>query len=425
MTNTRRDLASIAPVLAAAYMTLPEVWTKPLRIGEISVMNVLFMLCLALSFWGGKKHGRSTAMWTLCMFAGLVYMTVRGLANRGSEMFDIKVYLADMLTYCGLLAGMLWARRTSVQQLARILRMIAIATVAVLMLDMACLEIGTLKPSWEGPRVFVFSMFFGTWWLMAVTPFILATEGSGDGLLSVRWSRGLLAVVAGAMLVVAVMSGTRTVALQLIACVAMCIPLMLRNFRTAYATVILALTVGAAGYAIGPRFGDFQFFSSRLAGTDIASEERYAEVQVMLEQLLPDIATGEGFGASFVSPVIVDGRNLAVAPHVGILTVLFKGGFVWFVLIIVLPLGRAFFVALLDRGRVASYGCMAGVILYGVAASLSGGWGFFHLFLNGLMFTAGLKFLDAPDPARIRLDPVLAARILAGARQFVPEASTR
>jgi hypothetical protein len=424
MTNKQRDLAGIAPVLAAAYMTLPEAWTKPLRIGDVSVMNILFILCLALSFWGRSRNGRSNGTWIFCAFAGLVYMTGRGLANRASEMFDVKVCLADLLTYCGLLAGMLWARRASVQQLARLLRWVAIATVAVLLIDTAGLQLGVLKPAWEGPRVFVFSMFFGTWWLMAISPFILATEGLGEGLLSVKWSRVLLALVAGAMLTVAIMSGTRTVALQMIACGAMCVPLMLRNFRTAYATVILALMIAGAAYALGPRLGDFQFFGSRLAGTDIASEERYAEVQTMFEQLMPDIATGEGFGASFVSPVIVDGRNLAVAPHVGVLTVLFKGGFICFALVTFLPLARALFCVLLERGKPFSYGCMAGVILYGVAASLSGGWGFFHLFLSGLMFSAGLKFLDAPQAAGFTFDPGLAA-LLALRGHFATEPLTR
>jgi hypothetical protein len=413
MTEHRRNLAAIAPVVAAAYMTLPEAWTKPLRVGDVSVMNILFMVCLALSFWGRDKRGRSNSGWILCGFAGLVYMAARGLMNQASEMFDVKVYLADMLTFCGLLAGMLWARRTSIEQLARTLRWVAIATVAVLIIDALSLQVGILKPAWEGPRVFVFSMFFGTWWLMAVAPFILATEGIGEGILSVKWSRVLLMAVVAALLAIAVMSGTRTVALQVIACGAMCAPLMLRNFRTAYATVILALMIGTAAYVVGPRLGDFQFFGSRLAATDIASEERYAELQVMFEQLMPDIAIGEGFGSSFVSPVMFDGKNLAVAPHVGILTVMFKGGFVCFVLITFLPMARAFFSLLLIRGRPASYGCMAGVILYGIAASLSGGWGFFHLFLLGLLFSAGLKFLDAAEAVPARLDPGLAACVLA------------
>lgn len=421
MTNTRGNLAAIAPVVAAAYMTLPESWTKPLRVGDVSVMNILFVLCLALAFVGRGRQGRSNGAWIFCAFAGLVYMAARGLANRGSELFDVKVYLADVLTYCGLLAGMLWARRVSVQQLAHLLRWIAIATVAVLLLDTVCLQLGVLKPAWEGPRVFVFSMFFGTWWLMAIAPFILATEGSGDGLLSVKWSRALLALIAGAMLAVAAVSGTRTVALQVVACGALCLPLILRNFRTAYAAVIVALTIAGGTYALGPKLGDVQFFGSRLAGTDIASEERYAEVQMMFEQLMPDIGIGEGFGSSFVSPVIVDGRNLAVAPHVGVLTLLFKGGFVCFILITLLPLARALFSILLDRGKIFSYGCMAGVILYGIAASLSGGWGFFHLFLSGLMFSAGLRFLDAPQTVVLRRDPGLSAVLLALRGHFAPE----
>lgn len=394
MINIRRDFGSVLPVLAATYMTLPESWTKALRLGDVSVMNIIFVLCLVFSFRRRERNGFSGQGWLFWLGGALVYMAGLGLLRRDSEMFDAKVFAADLLTYCGLIAGMMWARRMSVERLARMCRVIAIATVSVLLLDAACLQFHILKPAWEGPRVFVFSMFFGTCWLMVVTPLILATEGTGRGLLSLKWSRFIVTVITAAMLVTVVMSGTRTVALQVLGCGVMCVPLVLRNFRTAYATVIVAMLAGTAAWFLGPTLGDVRFFGNRLMATDLASEERYTEVRMMFDQL--NVGTGEGFGVSFVSPVVVEGRNLAVAPHVGVLTLLFKGGFVCFLLAMILPLGKALSSILLTRGRPAVYGCMAGVLLYGFAASLSGGWGFLHLYFFGLMFAAGLKFAHAP-----------------------------
>jgi hypothetical protein len=97
---------------------------------------------------------------------------------------------------------------------------------------------------------------------------------------------------------------------------------------------------------------------------------------------------GAGLGSSFESPIPDDG--LATVPHIGITTLLYKGGVFVFVALILLPCLIAWFRLLTSKSS-GHDPFLAGVAVYFVEACLSGGWTFLALFTLGMFLQLGLQ----------------------------------
>jgi hypothetical protein len=122
----------------------------------------------------------------------------------------------------------------------------------------------------------------------------------------------------------------------------------------------------------------------RLGNTQGSSEARTIELVLFWAQVSGDLVTGQGMGSRFVSNVIVEGDPLASAPHIGIVTLLMKGGVGAFFAFVILPLFialKVFFSKRKSRLRRASAGS---VLLYVALACQSGGWDPLLMFIYGL-----------------------------------------
>lgn len=382
-----------APVLATFVLTsLPEAWTRPLRLGDVSLVNILFCLTALAAIAAALRAGMPKPLYLAAASLSMVYMAAIGRVNSDFLPFDEKFYYADLLTFLGLIAGYMWSGAITAFRLARFVRIAALLAALILAGSHVLLYLGILTPVWGGQRVFVWSVFTASWWILVLLPVISATAEQGTGKASSYLTRALVASCLLAVCVSSLLSGTRSTLLQVAICAAICVRWQVKSAAHVYAIAACLAAAGIGFYAVsGWESLNLNFLAERMQGTQVRDEQRYVELQMMFDHLAGDIWTGQGFGVFFTSPVIVNGSPLAIAPHIAIFTLLLKGGVLIFAALIVIPGIVALARTLAARGKPIADACWGSVLLYLTASSMSGGWGFFHLFLYGLFLGLALR----------------------------------
>jgi hypothetical protein len=157
---------------------------------------------------------------------------------------------------------------------------------------------------------------------------------------------------------------------------------------------------------------DTDFSSARLPSmsprnrTTLASTEelRMVEAEDVLETLRGNELTGLGLGSTFtlsLEDLKEDAQGLA--PHIGILTHLLKGGIVVFLAVGLLPallaLNRFF---LPKRNDAISLSIWGGVLVFFVSSCISGGYSQAAMFVYGILISMGLRW-DRFNAAKLKL----------------------
>ncbi len=150
-------------------------------------------------------------------------------------------------------------------------------------------------------------------------------------------------------------------------------------------TFLLLAGACATYYIAAARVESLGYLGERIAKTQIDQDERYTEVEWIAAEMNPDEwITGAGFGRGFNSPLTDTLGRLVTATHIGILTVLFKGGVAVFAVAVVLPL---FWITIsLFKGARIAYSVRSAMLVFYIQATLSGGYSFLVFLVVGVIY---------------------------------------
>ncbi len=313
-----------------------------------------------------------------------LFMAVLGLL-RGN---DLRYWVIDASNATGLLLGLYWARRYSLQRTLNTLYCWSIAICLILFLNIVGLMLGIIPQANEGERLYSFSLFISTAFVTCLFPlwFVVDTKNKTQGL-PPRIQMLAVACIS-CVLFASILSATRSMFVTGTLAILLVLWLRLHGKNALswiFATLAACLFIGIFAFSTNGWLSARS--TTRLTSTEISEEYRYIELLMMFEDLEGSFLTGKGFGSRFESCIGKRGEFLAFAPHVAIFTSLFKGGVASFFLLIVLPLGLAIYHLLRLNGGIMCLSFSAAVVLYCAQASMSGGWNFIALFLYGATFT--------------------------------------
>lgn len=362
----------------------------------LAVGHQVWRLCVGRD----KPHGISSRM--LMAGIGGGYMVLVGILGEAEP----KFFAADVLTYGSLMFGLYWGESrnelVSISSLAFWYKIL----VWILVLNVFGLFMGFIPPAEQGSRLYTYGLFGSTAIISILFPIVYGSDQLAQTPQNTRRQRYL--AVGGIVMCIAAsfLSGTRSVLLVALCSIAVTVWLRLEGAKRVVSVAALLLLYVAFG-------SDFvsclpmenSVLLERIVSTDIESQDRYMEVVLMFEQLKDRIYTGLGFGSRFWSPIDHEGDILVMCPHVGILTLLQKGGAGVFLLLVGLPVAWSAYNVCTRRGCGVRRGACeqlppaiwsAGCLIYAAQASISGGWQCCSLFLFGALFACGQRGVQWP-----------------------------
>ena len=250
-----------------------------------------------------------------------------------------------------------------------------------------------------GSRVFVYHEFYSTWMLSVITPFVFFDDAPTLGKVANTVARMSMALTPFLLVVTTVISATRSVLIQAVVSLAFAVLGLARYRRLGVRWIMLAvvgflLLISAAVVSSKAVEFDYNVVLDRVFTTQVEQEERVTELRMLLGEYGTDLLVGRGLGSQFASPVVSEGQDLAVAPHVAIFTLLMKGGIVAFAVGILLPLFWTIKTLILTK-TARLYAACASVLMYFAFSSISGGWNFPTLFLYGFFLSYAFTLSQA------------------------------
>lgn len=372
------------------WSTLPEtIFGEKIRLAGLPVDFVLWY-CVVLSalsellLSGGLAKRFSPALSVAT--ALLVLMSIHGVVHRA----ELKWWVIDVTHCSGLILGLYWGANRSVERIVKAVVRFGCVGAAMLVVNVLGLLLGVVPPVHYG-RVYTYGMFNASYFVSVTLPLCITTArfcSSSKVVANVR-----LAMCVGVSCLVFVVSffcATRgMLILMLIAgLLAFWVAKKKSDVALGYLAVFAVFTLCVL---LGDQFGVLSNTQllERFSARAFEEEERYIEVEMMFEDMSTssDWWLGKGFGSRFLTCVVVEGEDLAVAPHVAVLTTLFKGGMMSFLFVVILPSLRAVFRLLVGGRSRLQLACSGGMLIYVIAACMSGGWSFLSLFFYGTFWS--------------------------------------
>jgi len=386
----RLNLTNTLLGITFVWSMVPETLFGEIYLYNIPLHFVLFYVSVASCLISTLVYGVSkvTPGLKIAMVA-VFFMAVLGLFLGN----DLKFWVIDASNGIGLLFGLYWAKRYSLQHTFDTLYYWSTAISVVLLLNVVGLMFGIIPQASEGERLYSYSLFTSTAFVTCLFPlWFLAYTKNKTWALPPR-AQALAVVCISCVLFTSILSATRSMFLTGTLAVVLVVWIRLHGknsvpwiFGTLVACLIFVLSAFSADGWLSASA------TNRLATTEIAEEYRYIELLMMFEELEGSFWTGKGFGSRFESCIGKGGEFLAFAPHVGVFTPLFKGGVVSFALLIIFPLGTTLYRLFRLNQCVIGLSLSAAVVLYCAQASMSGGWNFIALFLYGATFSLASRF---------------------------------
>jgi hypothetical protein len=324
-------------------------------------------------------------------FVGGLCLALITIGYSSGAAFDRRFFALDFIFYAGLPAGAALALIKGRSAFHDLLRISYAAVIVTFLASLILLRFGYIDSKGSEGRELDGAMFTASFFIQMAFPVIWSgSRLSGKLQKCITWSGPALCVY------FAQISATRSVLIVTIVSLVCTAIIDATRDRSKIlwlgGGLLLAATVVVSGGNL-PGVEEFQgtLLGERLAKTDITREDRFEELTAMLEQMgVQEWIHGTGFGSGFVSPIAVEADNgLAMAPHIGVLTLLYKGGIPAFLALILVP-GLYAICGMLRPGSSGNGPYLAGAVIYLISSSLSGGWGVFPNYLLGAFLTLGL-----------------------------------
>lgn len=374
-----------------AFASFPETLIGKMYIGPLPAIFLIFYIVILGSIleWLLARD-RTSSKKVACALAVALLMTANGLV-RGAE---LKWLVIDLSAFSGLIAGLSWANRRSLASIQQTVYSIAAVTLILLTFTVVGLKLGFVPASRVSGRLYVKSLFLATFFLCVLVPVLWGAFRSTEYRLPTWIPLFSVLSVTGVLLISSAVTGTRSIGIAAI----IGFGLSLRNIGGDYRGLICsALTIVGVCLAVLVAEGFFGApenwtVARRFAFTVLSEEPRWIEIQMLWDQLTTaDLVTGLGFGSRFHSPVVIEGSDLAIVPHVAIFAFLQKGGVALFLGYVLAPFFRYLYLHLSRRASPFQRGCWGSILTLLIFATMSGGWDFHRLFLYGALVTMAAR----------------------------------
>jgi hypothetical protein len=340
---------------------------------------------------------------TIVSFFGMCAMILLGAVE--SHVLDFDLSVGDIFIFVAIPVGAAWAFATTKSERRLFLWVLYCANWALLAGSNYLLLHHRLQQSNPGPRRFVYSEFYCTWAICVLTPFLFFDKEMWRG--NKKWiaQASLIATIL-VMALTAQISITRSVVLQLGMCLIFVFVGIVKLQKLSIPWLLAAfagITMACGLFFLSPQFGNSMAFGSsrgqrsledRMTTTDLAGEERIAELRRIVMLYGNDLFVGRGLGSGFASVTFSKiGENFTLSPHIAVFTLLMKGGILAFLIGIVLPaMWAAKTIVFTSDPEV--YASCAGVLLYIAFSCISGGWTFPQLFGYGFFLSHALSLTE-------------------------------
>ncbi len=396
--------ALVTDLLFGFYLllsTVPEVLTGDQRIAGIPFEFLFFYASLIASFvssiLNGSFHFNKYLVGSLI---AALYMALVGFLGEN----DFRFWIIDITNFSGLIFGIYWASNRNAKYIGNVLQKICILISVILILNLLGLLFGLISPSNAGSRLYTYSLFVSSGFIIVAFPVWIASSYSQQANRAAFNRAPYLAITGiSAVLAGSILSASKTLFLATIVSVVLVLWIQLES-RQAIRWATLAILGFLALMLLGFDFDAWRSSSlaDRFLSYDIREGARYLELELMFRDLGDRLLTGTGFGSRFVSVVYAGGDFLAYTTHIGIVTLLYKGGIFIFVIWIIMPVALAIRACLRTRSSRNRFhmSCNAGVISFAVLSSMSGGWTVIAMFLFGAL--AMLAHRTSPRNQNIR-----------------------
>lgn len=358
-------------------LAVPFQWVDYWRLAGIPGLNAAYaLLMVAILIYGWKSLVQAELFAVLGVLA---LMAVHGLYNKDEAFWSYKFFFTDLAYASAIVAGYLFVKLRGVGATIKVFASTYIIALVLLLGIGILIRAGILGTSGDGGRSFDPSQYSMHYVLLAMMPFALFQWGSR------RMFYILLAAGSIVALDFAVTSGTRSAFITTLITGLTCLSVKIVHSpatRIAVAGVAASMLVAFSNLDLSKPLSALGLLGERFQTERVSNDSRITELEAMMDQLQGGYLQGRGLGAGFLSPVIVvsEQEDRGIAPHIGILTWLYKGGilaqglFIWLLFVIGIrtrglgPIGAWLLIALLH---------------YTLVASISGGYGYAPLFVVG------------------------------------------
>ncbi|MEP6716482.1 MAG: hypothetical protein ABJC09_13005 [Terriglobia bacterium] len=398
--RSARGLPDLILIATVVFASLPLSFTLDMRVGSIPVMNgFVLATVIATSFSYVTKYRGNRFVVIFYALAG-VFMTAIMLATWDESPFEQRTALQDISCYCGLPIGVALAQLKGKDEFHSLLKKCYVAICITFAFSLVLLLTGYVESIGSGGREIDGAMFTSSFLIAMAFPCLWSRARLNRPL-----EKGIAFSGMALTIFFAVISATRsvfiTVVISLICTAVVEIKRNPRNLIWMGAASLLLAGAAISGTVPGLAALQQTQLGDRLAATDYAKEDRFEELTSMLDSMGPaEWARGAGFGSGFPSPIPEGG--IATVPHIGITTVLYKGGAPAMIFLILGPCLLCLW-KLSFAGRSPADPFLAGVAVYVVQASLSGGWAFLPLTLLGSFLYLGLEKRNAASTKPLRI----------------------
>lgn len=320
-----------------------------------------------------------------------IYMLVLGIL-RGNE---TKFLTVDCLIFASLALGVFWGGGEKSGIHVRALMTWYMLVSAILIINILGLATGFIPASQDGARIFNYGLFGGTTIVSMLFPLVYCGGNCVRGSLDRSRIRLVALAGLGACVLAAFLAGTRSLLFVAMISVAVTAWLKMEGIARVCCvfSILILCVLFESGSVSNTPFANSLLFQ-RIVSTNLESSSRHEEVQLMFEQLDGNGLIGLGFGSRFWSPIDQEGQILVLSPHIAILTLWQKGGFIVFAMLVGVPLlwllsnvaiRRGFSQNQTESRDVPVAVWSACCLVYFAQASISGGWQCGPLFLFGAL----------------------------------------
>lgn len=374
-----RACTDIFLLICYLFLSFPETVIGKPYIGPVPLYFCAFYLAVIFSLiqmwierlsFSDLSKKTSIAM-LFCIFLGVI---------KGWPFRDI---ILDTSAFLGLIVGMQWGFLRGKQYIYAAFEKMTSVFLLILFFTVVGMVLGWIASSRVSNRVYVYSAFRLVFFLaMMIVPLSAKVSNVSQGF----WTQNVKALsVVCTMLFAAVVMAARSLLIE-----AMFVGFFLYFLRREqypglqffvvciFSTFLLISTI----FKGGSLSFDLGLLGERLLQNG-GGEDRLEEVKMLLSQMSGiDWVIGKGFGSRFHSPVVINGSDLALHPHIAIFAFLLKGGGILFSIFILYPTWIGVRQLFNSKKEKKAWSC--NVLLFILMAILSTAWEFFYLFFYGI-----------------------------------------
>ena len=386
------DLLLLLAVILAA---LPDGTLPNLPVGGIQHAMLPYTAAAALIAAQGLATLRHRSGWILLFVICGLWMTAMALNNL-DEPLENKSLGGDLIIYSGLIVGLAWGELRDTRTILRRLRLASVFTLVLALFTLRGLTNGSIESLGTGDRLLVFAVFWDSWFLTSIFPLLFNTADEHASPRTGAWQRWLWrgVAVAGILTVflIGFLSSTRSVMIG--GCAAVLLMILPHYRRRGWAlqlslVLVAGLTLVLAGslFTEGLKTTDL---GQRMFDTTLRDEGRFSELEELMGEFKSsyDWLLGKGFGSTFFTYTTgeVSGGTVVLSPHIGLSTLLLKGGILTLAICLLWPALKSIRI-MWHHPNAVCQSAASGSILYFILSSMSGGWDFKMLFLLGIFFS--------------------------------------